>query len=60
MAETQAKAPRAITLTILEDESAVLEIEGQKPVALSPQEVDVLRVLLSRPGVKSAEGVRHG
>lgn len=45
MADT-AQAPRAITLTVLEDASAVLEIDGLQPVALSPQEVDVLRVLL--------------
>lgn len=53
LAETQPQTPRVITLTVQEDESAVLEIDGQKPMALSPQEVEALCILLS-PVAKKA------
>lgn len=47
---------RAIALTVFPDESAVLEIDGEKPIDLSPQEVEMLRALFKPQDQKKAVG----
>lgn len=55
MADTlPVQMPRTITVTVLEDESALLDIEGQTPIALCPQEAALLHILLNYFGKKKA------